>query len=144
MPFHRFLTVPALLALTALLAVAQTAPPSPSTARPAPPSTAPRAPADGFVITADSVEGRDGPSGRVAHIESNVTITRGDATLVGRRGIYYERSGLAVIFGDVHGADGTSTIACDTLRYYRHRTAVVAGVQTLLSRTGYGCTCRDT
>ncbi|MFH1501984.1 MAG: putative LPS assembly protein LptD [Candidatus Eisenbacteria bacterium] len=79
----------------------------------------PAAPADGFTITADSVEGSDGPNGRVAALEGNVTITRGDATLVGRRGRYYERSGLAIVFGDVRGVDGASTISCDTLRYFR-------------------------
>ncbi len=73
----------------------------------------------GFVITAQSVEGGEGPSGNVVHLEGDVTITRGGATLVGRRGTYYEGRGLAIVYGDVHGTDGGSSVACDTLRYFR-------------------------
>ena len=76
-------------------------------------------PSDGFIITADSVEGTDGPRGRVVRLERNVTIRRGDATLVGERGIYYESEGLAIVFGNVNGVDRGSSIACDTLRYFR-------------------------
>ncbi|MBD3349270.1 MAG: hypothetical protein GF400_08775, partial [Candidatus Eisenbacteria bacterium] len=76
-------------------------------------------PDDGFVITAEEVEGAGAEDGRVIHLAGNVTITRGEATLVGQRGTYYEARGLAVVFGDVRGVDGESTISCDTLRYYR-------------------------
>ena len=74
---------------------------------------------DGFVIAARAVEGVEGADGRVVRLEGDVTIERGGATLVGRRGIYYEARGLAVIFGDVSGVDGESSISCDTLRYWR-------------------------
>lgn len=76
-------------------------------------------PQDGFIITADSVEGSEGPRGRIVRLESHVTIRRGDATLVGDHGIYYESEGIAVVFGDVHGVDQGSSVACDTLRYFR-------------------------
>ena len=76
-------------------------------------------PEDGFLITADSVEGSEGPRGRVIYLEREVTVRRGEATLVGDHGVYYESEGVAVVFGDVHGVDEGSSIACDTLRYFR-------------------------
>lgn len=76
-------------------------------------------PEDGFLITADSVEGSEGPRGRVIHLEREVTVRRGEATLVGDHGVYYESEGIAVVFGDVHGLDEGSSISCDTLRYFR-------------------------
>ena len=76
-------------------------------------------PEDGFLITADSVEGSEGPRGRVIYLEREVTVRRGEATLVGDHGVYYESEGIAVVFGDVHGVDEGSSIACDTLRYFR-------------------------
>jgi lipopolysaccharide assembly outer membrane protein LptD (OstA) len=73
----------------------------------------------GFTIAAERVEAREGPRGNEAYLEENVTVTRGEARLVGDRGVYYESEGLAVVFGGVTGVDGTSTIACDTLKYFR-------------------------
>ncbi len=74
---------------------------------------------EGFIVSADAVEGREGPEGRVVELFGNVTITRGDAVLSGTRGTVYEDSGLAVLTGDVRGTDGPATIASDSLRYYR-------------------------
>lgn len=74
---------------------------------------------DQFVITAEEVEAEDGPDGRVVHLNRNVTITRGGATLVGARGVYYEATRHAVITGGVEGVDRGRTIACDTLEYFR-------------------------
>ena len=85
----------------------------------APTATAQAPSDDGFVITADSVEGSEGPRGRVVRLEREVTVRRGEATLVGDHGIYYESEGVAVVFGNVHGVDEGSNIACDTLRYFR-------------------------
>jgi lipopolysaccharide assembly outer membrane protein LptD (OstA) len=95
----------------------------------APPDPAPNASADsGFTVSADAVEGHEGPRGNVAYLEGNVTVKRGGATLTGKRGIYYESEGLAVIFDGVSGVDGTSTVSCDTLKYFRDTdTAVLIG-----------------
>lgn len=72
-----------------------------------------------LVVTAKRVEAREGPRGKEVILEEDVTLTRQGATLVADRGIYYESEGLALLFGHVHGVDGTSEIACDTLRYFR-------------------------
>jgi lipopolysaccharide assembly outer membrane protein LptD (OstA) len=91
----------------------------------------------GFVITAERVEGSEGPAGRVAHLEGEVTLTRGGAVLVGERGVFYETRGLAVISGHVHGVDGTSRVSCDTLRYYRDLDrALLIGNATYSDTTG--------
>ncbi len=110
------------------------------------PAPAPRfdvvadAPDDGFVITARSVEGGEGDGGRVIHLEGDVTITRGQATLIGRHGTYYESRGLAVVFGDVHGTDGGSSVACDTLRYFRNQDrAYLIGNASYSDTSGVTC-----
>ncbi|MBD3367667.1 MAG: LPS assembly protein LptD [Candidatus Eisenbacteria bacterium] len=74
---------------------------------------------DGFIISADTVEGSEGPEGRVVELYGNVSITRRGAVLTGARGTVYEDTGLAVIRGNVRGTDGPASIACDSLRYYR-------------------------
>lgn len=74
---------------------------------------------DGFVITADSVEGGEGPTGRWVRLEDNVTITRDGSLLVGDRGFYRQGERVAIIYGDVHGTDQGARIACDTLKYFR-------------------------
>jgi lipopolysaccharide assembly outer membrane protein LptD (OstA) len=73
----------------------------------------------GFTITANSVEGREGPRGNVITLEGEVTVSRGGATVTGDHGLFYESEGLAVVFGNVAGVDDGSTIACDTLKYFR-------------------------
>jgi lipopolysaccharide assembly outer membrane protein LptD (OstA) len=95
--------IPVLL-LAALLAVSQAAPTGDD---------------DGFVLSADTVEGRDGPEGRVVELFGNVTITRRGATLTGERGTVYDDRGLAVLTGGVRGVDGASSVSCDSLRYFR-------------------------
>ncbi len=92
---------------------------------------------DGFVITADSVEGEETPRGRVIYLRDNVTITRGGATLVGALGIYREYDRVATLFGDVHGVDGGTTIACDTLTYYQSTdVAILTGNPSYSDTTG--------
>ncbi len=92
---------------------------------------------DGFVITADSVEGEETPRGRVIYLRDNVTITRGGATLVGALGIYREYDRVATLFGDVHGVDGGTTIACDTLTYYQSTdVAILTGSPSYSDTTG--------
>jgi lipopolysaccharide export system protein LptA len=82
--------------------------------------TAPPAAGDeGFVVSADSVEGREEPGGRVVELQGNVRIERSGAVLTGRSGVIYEEDGLAVLTGDVRGTDGAASISGDTLRYYR-------------------------
>lgn len=76
-------------------------------------------PSDGFDISATHAEAVETALGRVIHLEDNVTITRGGATLVGDRGRYLESARVAVIFGNVRGVDGAATTSCDTLRYLR-------------------------
>lgn len=73
----------------------------------------------GFTVSAKRVEAHEEARGKVAYLEGEVTVSRGGATLVGDRGIYYESEGLAIIFGGVTGVDDGSTIACDTLKYFR-------------------------
>ncbi len=92
---------------------------------------------DGFVITADSVEGEETPRGRIIYLRDNVTITRGGATLVGALGIYREYDRIAILFGDVHGVDGGTTIACDTLTYYQTTdVAILTGSPSYSDTTG--------
>ncbi len=74
---------------------------------------------DGFVITADSVESGEGPTGRWIRLEDDVTITREGSLLIGDHGFYRQRERVAVIYGDVHGTDQGARIACDTLKYFR-------------------------
>lgn len=73
---------------------------------------------DQFMITAESVEASEGPRGRVVRLDSNVTITRGGATLTGDLGVYYEAEGHAIVYGNVTGEDGGRYVACDTLDYF--------------------------
>lgn len=74
---------------------------------------------DGFDISATHAEATETEAGRVIHLEDEVTITRGGATLIGDHGRYYEANRTAIIFGNVHGVDGTASTSCDTLRYLR-------------------------
>jgi lipopolysaccharide export system protein LptA len=80
---------------------------------------------DGFVITADSVEGGEGPTGRWIRLENNVTITREGSSLVGDRGFYREGERVAVIYGGVHGTDRGARVTCDTLKYFRDLDLIV-------------------
>jgi len=80
---------------------------------------------EGFLVSADTVEGREGPEGRVVELFGSVSITRRGATLTGARGTIYEEPGLAVLTGDVRGTDGPASIACDSLRYYRDQDLAV-------------------
>jgi len=82
-------------------------------AEPAPP------PPGQFEITAESVEARETPRGRVFYLEDRVTIRRDAATLVGDHGVYREAEGLAIVHGSVHGDDEGAAVACDTLKYFR-------------------------
>ena len=75
--------------------------------------------ADEFLITADHVEARETVDGRTLFLEGSVTIDRVGGRLIGRHGVYRDWMGLAVIHGDVHGADKDSEIVCDTLKYFR-------------------------
>ncbi len=92
---------------------------------------------DGFLITAEQVEGREGARGRIVYLEGKVTIERRGARLQGEHGIYRESEGIAIVFGNVHGTDEGSTIACDTLEYYRDTdVAVLIGNASFADSSG--------
>ena len=90
---------------------------------------------DGFVISADTVEGREGARGRVVELYGAVSIERRGAILTGSRGTVYEDRGLALLTGGVRGVEGEASIACDTLRYYRDTDLAV-----LIGRASYADT----
>jgi lipopolysaccharide assembly outer membrane protein LptD (OstA) len=90
---------------------------------------------DGFTISALDVEVGEGPGGRTAVFEGNVTLEREGARLVAEHGLYREARREVVLYGGVSGTDEGATVAADTLRYFRESDLAV-----LIGRASYADT----
>jgi lipopolysaccharide assembly outer membrane protein LptD (OstA) len=140
-------TAMAILCALAVLGAAHAQPRGPAlpTAAPAPPATAPAAagagvsplwPSDeGLTIHSDSFEAGEGPGGRVAVFDGNVTLEQEGAKLAARHGLYRESRREFVLYGGVSGVDEGATVAADTLRYFRDTDLAV-----LVGRASYADT----